>query len=183
MVNEMTKARGSIVVGLAQRAEAKIKVRQPLQSVSVPELPDVYRDIIAEELNVKEVKWNNTKAEHEARLQKPTGDAVVEAIKNPPVVKLDTTITPELKAEGLMREVVRHVQKARKDAGLDVDNRINLQLETDDDDLQAVLQDARLTEVIKHETLAKTFGEAVKDGYEATVKVDGAELLISLKKT
>ncbi len=158
LVAEMAKARGFIADGLAQRAEAKIKVRQPLQSVSVPELPDVYRDIIAEELNVKEVKKGKQ-------------------------VELDTKLTPELKREGLMREVVRHVQKARKDAGLDVDNRINLCLITEDDELMSVLKDDKLTDVIKHETLAKTLGGPVKDGYEAAVKVDGAELLISLKKT
>jgi isoleucyl-tRNA synthetase len=157
LLYEMAKARDFIAEGLAQRAEAKIKVRQPLQSVTVPELPDVYRDIIAEELNIKEVKRGKE-------------------------VKLDTKLTPELKREGLMREVVRHVQKARKDAGLDVDNRINLQLETDDKELQAVLQEDKLTEVIKHETLAKTLGEPVEGGHSATVKVDGAELTISLAK-
>ena len=46
--------------------------------------------------------------------------------------------------------------------------------------LKAVVEDSKLTEVIKHETLAKTLDEAVKDGYSTTVKVDGAELTISL---
>jgi isoleucyl-tRNA synthetase len=178
----MAKAREFIAEGLAQRAEAKIKVRQPLQSVSVPELPDVYCDIVTEELNVKEVAWNNTRAEHEARLQKPTGDATVEAITNPPVVKIDTEITPELKAEGQMREIVRHVQKARKDAGLDVDNRISLEITTDDPGLRAVLDSAALTDTIKQETLTTAFGQPVKNGYETTVKIDGAGLTIRLSK-
>ncbi|HVI60905.1 MAG TPA: class I tRNA ligase family protein, partial [Candidatus Saccharimonadales bacterium] len=157
LISKMAQARGYIADGLAQRAEAKIKVRQPLQSVSVPELPDIYREIIADELNVKEVKWAKT-------------------------VSLDTKLTPKLQREGQMREVVRYVQKARKDAGLEVDNRIHLQLTTEDKDLQTVLDTPELTEVIKHETLASSFGEPVEGGYSATVKIDGADLAISLAK-
>jgi isoleucyl-tRNA synthetase len=44
------------------------------------------------------------------------------------VVALDTTVTPELHAEGVARDLVRLVQQARKDAGLDVTDRISLAL-------------------------------------------------------
>jgi isoleucyl-tRNA synthetase len=42
------------------------------------------------------------------------------------VVVLDTAVTPELAAEGLARDVIRVVQQARRDAGLDVSDRIGL---------------------------------------------------------
>jgi isoleucyl-tRNA synthetase len=42
------------------------------------------------------------------------------------VVVLDTTVTPELAAEGLARDVIRVVQQARREAGLDVSDRIAL---------------------------------------------------------
>ncbi|MEZ5179650.1 MAG: DUF5915 domain-containing protein [Acidimicrobiales bacterium] len=44
------------------------------------------------------------------------------------VVALDTTVTPELHAEGVARDLVRLVQQARKDAGLEVTDRISLAL-------------------------------------------------------
>ncbi|PZF56865.1 isoleucine--tRNA ligase [Curtobacterium sp. MCBD17_034] len=47
-------------------------------------------------------------------------------------VVLDTVTTPELEAEGLARDVVRAVQQARRDAGLDVSDRIVLRLEADE---------------------------------------------------
>ncbi|HVV67019.1 MAG TPA: isoleucine--tRNA ligase [Candidatus Saccharimonadales bacterium] len=165
LLDEMARARSFIVEGLAQRAAMKVKVRQPLKSVLIPELPEIYSPIIAEELNVKEVMWGSFATNG-----------------TPQQVTLNTTITPELKAEGLMREIVRHVQKARKDAGLEVDNRISLQLESDDTELQAVLKDHTLTDTIKQETLATNFGETVENGYETTVKIDGAELTIKLSK-
>jgi isoleucyl-tRNA synthetase len=45
------------------------------------------------------------------------------------VVVLDTTVTPELAAEGLARDVVRVIQQARREAGLNVSDRIAVTVE------------------------------------------------------
>jgi isoleucyl-tRNA synthetase len=62
-----------------------------------------------------ELKLVAADADHSAPL--PGGEGVV---------VLDTTVTPELAAEGLARDVVRVVQTARRDAGLAVSDRISL---------------------------------------------------------
>ena len=66
---------------------------------------------------------------------------------------LDTDVTPDLAAEGLARDVVRAVQQARRDAGLQVSDRITLSL-SGDADVNAAVQ-AHL-ELIKSETLASS---------------------------
>ena len=68
-------------------------------------------------------------------------------------VILDTTVTPELAAEGLARDVVRAVQQARRDAGLDVSDRIHLRL-SGDESVRAAIQ--AHADLIKAETLATT---------------------------
>jgi isoleucyl-tRNA synthetase len=68
-------------------------------------------------------------------------------------VILDTRVTSELAAEGLARDVVRAVQQARRDAGLDVSDRIHLRLSGDESVRAAILTHADL---IKAETLATT---------------------------
>jgi isoleucyl-tRNA synthetase len=135
-------------------------------------LPEEYRDIVADELNVKEVNW----------VESPP-DLEINVSENVRVTaEVNVSLNPELKREGQMREIVRHVQKARKDAGLDVDNRINLELVAEAEELGAVLNDQILTDTIKQETLTTNFGGPIKDSYETTVKIDGAELTIKLSK-
>jgi isoleucyl-tRNA synthetase len=72
-------------------------------------------------------------------------------------VVLDTTVTPELAAEGLARDVIRAVQQARRDAGLDISDRISLTVSGDDDVWAATVAYEKL---IMLETLAVQFGSA-----------------------
>ncbi|HMH31107.1 MAG TPA: class I tRNA ligase family protein, partial [Methylomirabilota bacterium] len=189
-IQDMQLVREAITVGLAKRAEAGIKVRQPLSKVVAPahnftdsdDRQEVYKDIIAEELNVKEVIFNNTDKSRKDRMNKSTEEAAVIAVKEPIEVQLDLEITPDLKDEGLMREIVRNVQQARKQAGLEVDDRIDLSLDTTDKDLAEVLKNPELTDVIEHETLASSLNKVKESEFTTTAKIDGVELSIGLSK-
>lgn len=79
------------------------------------------------------------------------------------VVVLDTAVTPELEAEGVARDLVRVVQQARKDAQLDVSDRITLTLELPEAVRTAV--EPHL-EFVKSETLTSSvvFGEGTSEG-------------------
>jgi isoleucyl-tRNA synthetase len=69
------------------------------------------------------------------------------------LVALDTLVTPELAAEGTARDVVRIVQQARRDAGLDVSDRIRLTLGADAAVAEAIGTHAAF---VSAETLAVT---------------------------
>lgn len=157
VVREMEEVRDYVTQGLALRAQHRLKVRQPLASVSVPRVGKSvnFEDILCDELNVKTVKVGEELA-------------------------LDTELTPELQREGLMREVIRHVQSARKAAGLNVDDRINLVLSTEEDELSAAIREHAQT--IKTETLATELTDTGEKSYSLRVNVEGAELVISLQK-
>lgn len=153
---EMLVVRDYVNQGLAIRAKEGIKVRQPLASVTIPRLGKFvnYEEILRDELNVKVVKAG--------------GD-----------IALDLEITPELRREGLMREVVRHVQNARKQAGLNVDDRITLGLKTTDDELRKAINEHY--DVIASETLANGVSEDAFT-YRTTVEIEDASLNLSLEK-
>jgi len=165
LVANMAFVREVITLGLAQRAAAGIKVRQPLQSVMVHDeqvrLNDEYRAIIAEELNVKEVKVVADKADEP--------------------VRLDTTISEELRQEGMMRELVRYVQSARKEAGLQVNDRIRLLIASDSDEVQQTVE--AFKDVIMAETLTTELGTVPEDAFTTRVKVEGMDVEIALAKS
>ncbi len=73
------------------------------------------------------------------------------------VVVLDTTVTPELAAEGVARDVIRAVQQARRDANLDISDRISLTMSGDDDVWAATVAHQ---ELIMLETLSVQFGSS-----------------------
>src|SRR5581483_8360528 len=95
---------------------------------------------------------------------------------------LDARITPELAREGMAREVTRNVQNARKEAGLEMDDRIVLYLGTDDAELAAAIAEYR--DYIANETLVRGWSDTpLGDGaYRAQVKIDGRPLTIELRK-
>ncbi len=181
VVDDMARTRELINGGLSLRMKKdehqdSIKVRQPLQFASHAgdKLDDYYEQIIAEELNVKEIRHIENLPEHLAEYDTTSG-----AIDEMTWVEVCKKITPELRREGLMREVIRHVQSARKQAGLNVDDRIVLSLASEDEELMDSLDEFQ--KAIAEETLTDRYAN-VQDGYSTTAKVEGAELRISLKK-
>ena len=179
---DMARTRELINNGLSLRMkqdehQVSIKVRQPLQCAAYAgvKLTDYYEQIMAEELNVKEIRWIESLDEHLADYDVTEG-----VIKPESWVEINKHLTPELKREGLMREVIRHVQSARKKAGLQVDDRIELGITSSDTEIaQAV--DA-FADTIKAETLAIKLGSAADDMEKYDVKVDGKPVEIYLKK-
>ena len=172
MLRDMNALRAAVNDGLSKRAAEGIKVRQPLASAKLvstisqntpEEVAQFLVDIARDELNVKSV-------------EAVTGSELdIPEVSAQPSVVYDLNITPELKREGLMREIVRHVQSARKKAGLQVDDRIILQLITNDDQLRQAINEHRAT--IAAETLA-SFGESNSNRSKATI--EGAEFDIAL---
>jgi len=155
VLDEMEQVRGYVNEGLSLRAKAGLKVRQPLASVAVPSLGKFvdYKAILTDELNVKIVKLGGG-------------------------VAIDEKLTPALEREGLMREVIRYVQAARKKAGLNVDDHIKLFLATDDKELSRAIDEHQ--EEIYAETLAE--GGTKAGDYTEEVTVEGVKLRVSLSK-
>ena len=107
LVDDMALIRTLASSGLELRERAGIKVRQPLSKLSAKILPTDpgLRQILADELNVKEVIEDSSQQED---------------------VVLDTELTPELKEEGTLREWVRAIQGWRKEQNLSVSDRPGL---------------------------------------------------------
>ncbi len=167
VLQKMTYLREIITKALAIRASEGIKVRQPLNAITIrtnnnqAELERFYLEIIKEEINVKSV--------------------IFKASLNDELM-LDTKITPELKREGYAREIIRQIQQARKQAGFEVDDRIVLSLNTKDHFLKSVIEDSLLIDEIKAETLSVALKQAI-NGYSVNVEIEkGQNLEISIDK-
>lgn len=173
MLRDMNALRTAVNDGLSKRALEGIKVRQPLASVKLintisqdtpAEVAQFLIDIAKDELNVKSVEIVTDSESESAQ----------------PSVVYDLTITPELKREGLMREIVRHVQSARKQAGLQIDDRIVLSISSDDPEISQAVD--AFADVIKAETLAVELNFAADESEKYDAKIEGKLVEISLKK-
>jgi isoleucyl-tRNA synthetase len=98
-------------------------------------------------------------------------------------VALDTRITEALALEGMAREVVRHVQQARKEACLEMEDRIVLDLRTESAQLAKAI-DAHRASIASECLVQEWAGKPLADGaYNVEVKVEGQALVIQLAKT
>lgn len=140
IIENMKLTRKIVELGLSARKQSAIKVRQPLVKLIVYSshrpLDEKYIQLIKDELNVKNVIWQDKSIELE--------------------VVLDTKLNSELIAEGQLRELIRQVQDARKAAGARLDQQIVLTAPLPDDP-------SHLKELM-HKTLAQKAiqGESIK---------------------
>jgi isoleucyl-tRNA synthetase len=158
---KMDKVRKIVALVLAKRAEMRIKIRQPLAVLRVKVSSFKIHDsgllnLIEDEVNVKKIVFDKKTKEE---------------------VELDTKITPRLKAEGQMRELIRQIQDLRKKKGLKPQEKIKLIAQTDK----------------IGEKLVKKFGKEIKKGVNAAslklaensgqeIKVDNLTFKIEIKK-
>lgn len=168
---DMQSVRELVEMGLAARDESKIKIRQPLQTFRYDgkELNKEFEKIIAEELNVKEVKWTDGIISKLHHAFKETADRKI---------SLDLEITEELKWEGLLRELTRQVNNARKEAGLTIEDTANLVYETESSIVAEFFTKEHLVDQLTKATLLASISVGVG---VSEVKVNDEKLKITLR--
>ncbi|PIE85557.1 hypothetical protein CSA08_01330, partial [Candidatus Gracilibacteria bacterium] len=228
-----------ITLGLAFRANRKIRVRQPLSSLTVTEkFSNFYEEILKEELNVKEiivvegeslakkickpngraigpkfgkdVKFIMTEAKA-GNFEELKDGSVLIPLPNPPlkgegtkdfilekgdfeleyvkadenaeieadfgmVISMDTKITPELEKEGFARDIVRHIQEARKEANYQVDDRIKVSISGACEVLNV------FKNYIETETLSTIKNDLMNADLDKNIEVEELKVNIKLKK-
>ena len=229
-LNETTdKVQKIINLWLAWRANQKIRVRQPLQSITITQsFEKYYNEIIKEELNVKEVlvvdgsslakrickpNWRNiwpkfgkdvkfimSEAKAGNFTELPNGNVKVwdfeleigdfELVYESSdanakiesgfgmVITMDDKITEELKQEWFARDIVRHIQEARKECNYNVDDRIFIKIESNE--LAETI--ANFANYIETETLSKIDNSINSPDLEKDISIEEIKIKLSLKK-
>ncbi len=108
---------------------------------------------------------------------KPKKEFVV-STENDMVIAIDTVIDENLMREGSLRELVRNIQILRKEAGFDIDERVNIYMESEDESLNELINSS--LEFIMNEVLAVNFTEELKVASDITRSVEVASKNVSI---
>lgn len=140
-LTQMQNLRDVVSVGLSLRKDKQLTVRQPLAALAYtlstsgkeasqfqPEL----EEILLQELNVKKVDLNLL-----SNSGLPNKTQVI--LSNSVSISLDDRLTPELKLEGLARELERQVQDLRKKSGLKLGELVDLYYNTESSEIEKAL--------------------------------------------
>jgi len=162
---QMELVRKIVELGLAKRDEAGIKIRQMLGGVIIKSkelvLTDEYLDLIKDELNIQTINWALGELDY-------------------PELILDTAITPELKKEGIKRELVRLINNLRKDLNLTLSDVAAVSIYGADELIMETLKEKG--EDIKKDTLSSSL-EIVTELVEGKeVKIDECKFTLALKR-
>ncbi len=183
MIDAMRAVQEVSTLGQALRAEAGIKIRQPLSGIKLiggqvcrqfKDHRDNFIEIIKDELNVK-------------------GFSLIESLDNildktnwiskatdQITVALNTEITEELQIEGALRELVRTINGMRKDAGLTIKDQIKLLWQSESEIIKSVLANEDLSNELKKLVLAQAL-EFV-ELQEKAININGESIKLKIEK-
>ncbi len=167
----MKTIRSLVSMGLMIRSEEGIKTRQPLSKLVVKGSDalktlsgkDDYINLIKDEVNVKEVD-------------------ILTAKNKDYEVKLDLKITPDLKKEGVKREIVRSINNLRKTAGLTIEDTVDIYYKTKSKLIKEAMQ--RFEDSIIKDAKARNIIEKPKENssISGVIKIEGEDVEVFLEK-
>ncbi len=166
VLDQMDKVRKIVELGLAARAEAGMKIRQPLASAIIKNYElritngqDQLERLIMEELNVKGVKFEK-------------GTEVK--------VELDLEITEDLKVEGAVRELVRSINDLRKKAGFSIGDTIKVSWSSDGEVINKVFASTEFVKELQQSTITNEFVKQGNAGKET--EINGEKIKLAIEK-
>ena len=196
--NNMEHVLDLVVMGRACRNASNIKNRQPIGKMFVKadfDLPEFYQEIVADELNVKNVKFTDDVRDFTSYSFKPQLKTVgpkygkmLGGIKaalndidgNAAMDELNATnLSPELLEEGFVREIISKIQTMRKEADFEVMDRIKVTYEGSEK-AEAVFE--KNNTLIAGEVLADEVVKAQPAGYVKEWKINGEAVTMGVEK-
>jgi isoleucyl-tRNA synthetase len=142
LIKDIVYVRSMVEAGHRVRKENKLKVRQPLASVTIKVIKSAkpgiqegreqYNQLIADELNVKKV------------------DVKMELETDTIEAEFDTTMTPELEKEGKARDLIRAIQGERKKAGVKLEQKVNITIPEEYKDFEDMVRKSVLVDSITY---------------------------------
>ncbi|MFC2017372.1 isoleucine--tRNA ligase [Chloroflexota bacterium] len=172
-------------MGRAQRAQAGIKVRQPLAELRVKVRSEAERNAlkrlesqVLEEVNVKRLAFFSKDIPADTPMVKVMASLDTNI---PPELELDRNITPELKDEGMAREIVHRLQIMRRSAGFDIADYIVTYYQGDAY-VKQVMED--FADYIKQETLSRQLvdGVPIEGAFTESYKLGGYDILLGVRR-
>lgn len=156
ILNQMDLARKIVEAGLAARAQAGIKIRQPLISYSTSltkKLDNEFIEMVQDELNIKSLLFGED--------------------------LLNTEINEDLKLEGIARELVRNINQERKNQGFTIKDKASVLISSDNKDILATIE--KYKDQIQKDTISEKIDIAKVDSGVKT-KINGIEIDLKLEK-
>lgn len=180
---QMELVREVVTLGLAVRAQNRIKVRMPLQALAIKKdgvdsLDAELQEILKDELNVKE-----TIVVREIDAKEGWGLSPEGATR----VALDLNLTEDLEIEGISREVIRQIQSMRKNAAYNRDETVSVRYEMSENAAKFRKMFDRFAEEIKKECLLADLieeKEVMKEGFDAMDELEsgGEKIILVIKR-
>jgi len=168
LLDDMEVVREICSLGLSIRTDTTINLRQPLsKAVTNLNNPDLI-EIIMKELNVKNIEFNQTAPDQPNLILKTQGDWFV---------ALDTTLTEELKEEGMVNEITRVLQNTRKTNGFKMGELVKIQYFTENTDLKNIF-DRNLELILKVVSASQI--EFVANLQSEELKIKGGKINLSI---
>jgi isoleucyl-tRNA synthetase len=163
---KMAQARQIVALALAERAQAGIKVRQPLQELKIKnEKLKTDKDLlnlIKDEVNIKQIEFDPASKDE---------------------VKLDKKITKELKEEGIAREIIRQIQDMRKELRLTRKDRVAINFQYPISNIQLNKLFEKWQDFILKETISQKAGDKkMKFDLAKDIQIDNDKVKAAIKR-